>query len=270
MRHMNFRLPLLLSLASCAIASAAPAWKNDLGPATPGPHPKLAPSVLDFRISWKGILDSGKLRMEFAPKNAGKPGAFVVRSSATSLGAAAAFFPYQGHSWSELDPATLRPRFFHSVETKQKELVTTTNRYRSGRVECRETSTPRGKTSGRTEVRSFAFTPMFDIFSAILHIRSQKLNQGDEIRLVIYPFNNPYLLSAKVLGREQHLGRKTIRLSVGMRKIDRKTLELKAYKKIKSDATLWLSDDDDRIPVELRAAVFIGDVRATLAGFRKL
>ena len=56
---------------------------------------------------------------------------------------------------------------------------------------------------------------------------------------------------------------------MGMRKIDRKTLELLPYKKLKRDATLWLSDDADRIPLELRAAVFIGDIRATLTSHRK-
>jgi len=34
------------------------------------------------------------------------------------------------------------------------------------------------------------------------------------------PFDNPYLLRVKVLGREIHLDRKTFRLSVGMRKIN--------------------------------------------------
>jgi hypothetical protein len=54
-----------------------------------------------------------------------------------------------------------------------------------------------------------------------------------------------------------------------MHKIDRKTLELRPYKKLKKDATLWLSDDADRIPVELRATAFIGDVRATLTAHTK-
>ena len=54
-----------------------------------------------------------------------------------------------------------------------------------------------------------------------------------------------------------------------MRKIDRKTLELLPYKKLKQDAHLWLSDDADRIPIELRAAAFIGDVRATLTAHHK-
>ena len=112
-------------------------------------------------------------------------------------------------------------------------------------------------------------SPIFDIFSAMLFIRSQKLDNGDAITQVIQPFDSPYLLKVKVAGREVHNGRNTIKLTVGMRKIDRKTLELKPYKKLKSDATMWLSDDADRIPVELRAAAFIGEVRATLTAHRK-
>jgi hypothetical protein len=54
-----------------------------------------------------------------------------------------------------------------------------------------------------------------------------------------------------------------------MRKIDRKTNELLPYKKLKQDATLWLSDDADRMPVELRAAAFIGDVRVTQISLKK-
>ena len=104
----------------------------------------------------------------------------------------------------------------------------------------------------------------------MLHVRSQKLDTGDQITLVVHPFGTSYLLRVKVQGRELHNGRNAIRLTMGMRKIDRKTQELVAYKKLKKDATLWLSDDAERIPMEFRAAAFIGDVRATLTGHRKL
>jgi hypothetical protein len=110
---------------------------------------------------------------------------------------------------------------------------------------------------------------VFDIFSAMLHVRSQKLDTGDTMSLLVQPFGAAYLLRVRVDGREVHNGRKTIRLNVGMRKIDRKTLELLPYKKLKKDAVLWLSDDADRVPVELRAAVFIGDIRATLVSHHK-
>ena len=266
---MRARNLFLLFPAACTLAAAEPAWQKELTPPAPGAYPTIPAGVLDLQLSWKGMLNSGTMRMEFAPRNPEKPGTLIVRSSASSLGPAAGIFPYQGHSWSEIDPTSLKPRFFHSVETDKKETVTTTTRHFPDRVECRESTQPLKQGPAAHADRTFRFAPVFDIFSAMLHIRSQNLAAGDHFTLVIHPFKNPYLLRVKVVGRELHLDRKTIRLSIGMRKINNKTLELLPYKKLKRDATLWLSDDADRIPVELRAAVFIGDVRATLTGFQK-
>jgi len=260
---------LTVFLASASIVSADPAWKKELTSPEPGAHPAIPASTLDLQVSWKGMVDSGKLRVEFAPKDAKKPGSLVVRSFASSLGAAAVLFPYHSSFWSELDPASLKPRFFQAEESDNKESVTTTTRHFADRVETHEVTKVAKKGTETEKDRLFKFAPVFDIFSAMLHVRSQKLDTGDQINLVVHPFGTPYLLRVKVEGREAHLDRKTIRLSVGMRKIDRKTLELLPYKKLKSDATLWLSDDNDRIPVEFRAAVFIGDVRATMTGFQK-
>jgi hypothetical protein len=262
------RIPVALLLLA-SIAAAQPAWKNELTPPRPGCWPALAPSVLEFRLSWQGMLDSGRLHIEFAPKGAAKPGSLIVRSSATSTGTAAALFPYQCDFWSELDPASLKPRFFQAVETDRRETVTTTARHFADRAESLEITHSLKTGKSTRSQRVFNFSPTFDIFSAMLHVRSQKLDPGDRITLLIHPFDNPYLLRVKVLGRELHCGRKAIRLSVAMRKIDRNTLALRPYKKMRREATLWLSDDADRIPIEFRAAVFIGDIRATLTGFRK-
>lgn len=258
-------LPLLLA----PLASGAPAWRKELTSPAPGPFAKPVPSAIDMRLTWKGMINSGTMRIEFAPPNARKPGTYVVRSSSASTGPAAALFPYKSNFWSELNPTTLRPRFFQSTETNKKETSTTKVRYFADRVECHEVS-KRAKTGLSAETkRSYQFSPVFDIFSGMLHVRSQKLAAGDRVAVVIHPFDNPYLLRVRVVGREVHNGRNAIRLSVGMQKIDRKTQELQAYKKLKQDATLWLSDDADRIPIEFRAAVFIGDVRATLVGHHK-
>jgi hypothetical protein len=258
-------LPLLLA----PLVSAAPAWRKELSSPAPGPFAKPAPSAIDLRLTWKGMINSGTLRIEFAPPNAKKPGAYIVKSSSASTGAAAALFPYKSNFWSEIHPTTLRPQFFQSTETDKKESATTVVRYFADRVESHEVAKIT-KTGLRQETkRTFNFSPTFDIFSGMLHVRSQKLKTGDRMTLVIHPFDNPYLLRVRVVGREIHNGRDAIRLSVGMQKIDRKTQELQPYKKLKRDATLWLSDDADRIPIEFRAAVFIGDVRATLVGHHK-
>ena len=261
---MGPRFLTLLVLSACTLTAATPPWKKELTSPNLGTFPALPPCTLDYKVSWKGMINAGNLRMEFAPAGVRKPGALVVRSSASSLGAASALFPFKSNFWSELHPSSLRPRFFHAVETDRKETVTTNTRHFSDRVVCTETTKNLKTGISIDSTHEFDFQPTFDIFSAMLHVRSQKLNAGDHITLVVHPFDNPYLLRVKVIGREAHLDRKTIRLSVGMRKIDRKSLTLVPYKKLKGDATLWLSDDADRVPVEFRAQVFIGDVRATL------
>lgn len=260
----------LLAFLTLTLLQAAPAWKGELTSSAPGPFPKLAPTELDLSVSWNGMIKAGTVRVEFAPPDVRKPGNLIVRSSAASHGAAGALFPYQTNFWSEVDPTTLRPRLFHAVETDDKEQVDTTVRYFPTHVESREINKLH-KTGKTTQTdRAFHFAPVFDIFSAMLHVRSQKLDAGDKMTLVVRPFGTSYLLKVHVVGREHHQGRDAIRLSVGMRKIDRKSLELLPYKKLKRDATFWLSDDAERIPLEMRAAVFIGDVRATLTSRRKL
>ncbi len=248
---------------------AQPAWKSELTSSALGPHPGITSCFLDFKVSWKGLINSGTLKMEFAPKDAKKTHDFIVRSSASSLGTAAALFPYQSDYWSELDPKTFKPRYFHATEKDKKESITTIVRFWPDRVETQETSklTATGKSSQTDEI--FKFTPVFDIFSAMLHVRSQTLAVGDKVTLVVCPFKSPMLLRITVISHETHNGRDAIRLNLGMQKIKSNTLELKAYKKLKKDATLWLSNDADRIPVEFRAAVFIGDVRATLSKYQK-
>ena len=261
---------LFILLAAHPLAAAEPAWQLELTSPTPGSYPSIPPCVIDLQVTWNGLINSGKLRMECAPQDVQKAGSLIVRSSATSIDPAALLFPYQSNFWSELNPTTLKPLVFHAIETDSKESTTSITRHFADRVEFQETSKSLSTGTVTRKERVFQFTPVFDIFSAMLHVRSQKLDAGDLITLVVEPFGTPYLLRVKVRRREIHLDRKTIRLSVGLRKINRKTLDLAPYKKMKNDATLWLSDDADRIPVELRAAIFIGDIRATLTAYQKL
>ena len=187
-----------------------------------------------------------------------------------SQGLAAGLFPFRYDFWSELHLDSLTPWYFHAVETDAKETVTTTTRYHADRVESDEST--QNLSSGKTTkaLRSFKLAGVHDMFSAMLFIRSQALNAGDRITLVVLPFKTPYLLRVESNGREVHDGRNAIKLTIAMQKINRDTLELLPYKKLKRSATLWLSDDANRIPIELRAAVFIGDVRASLTGSRNL
>lgn len=263
---MKTIVPFLLS-AACALS--APAWKAELSPAKAGSHPAIPPSTLDFTLSWKGMVKAGMLRMEFAPKGVKKPGAFVIKSSASSLGAAATLFPYSHSYWSEIDPRTLGSRYFHATEDDGEESVVTKNRYTGASVSVNEVTTVTKTGLVKTQAFRFPHGPARDVFSAILYVRSQKLDPGEEHTLLLIPFTSPYLLKVRVEAKEKHHGRDALRISFGLRKIDRATHTLAPYKKLKKPVTLWLSDDADRVPLELRAAVYIGDVRAVLTDFKK-
>ena len=274
---LKVRRGMLLQLCSIFLllnfftfARAAPAWKDELTSSALGSFPMLLPTQIEMQMSWKGMIQAGSVRMEFSPRDKEKLDTYLIRSSAASMGVAATIFPYKSDFWSELDPNTLRPRYFNAVKIDKAEHVTTEVHYFPDRVESKESKKILKSGTTQQTDRTFAFTPIFDVFSAMLHIRSQNLNVGDRITIVLCPFNAPYLLKIRVIAHEVHEGRDAIHLGLGMQKIDRKTLKLKPYKKLKKEASLWLSNDADRIPIELRATVFIGDVRAKLVTHKKL
>ena len=256
---------LLLALSLPALAD----WKDEVTPAKLGPHPKIVPQQFDYRLSWNGMLDAGKLTFTFGQADPKFPSDFVSRVNGGSTGLASKLYDYKVAMISRLDPATLKPRAFVGVQDEGKEVVTTRSTWAGTQVSS-EHVTKVTKTGVETKVDTkFIYTPVHDVFSAMLHVRSHKLADGDKLALPLMPFNRPYLMRIQVLGREKFAGRDTIKLSVALQKIEPTTKNLLPYKKMKS-ATLWLSDDANRIPVELRSEVFIGDVRMTLSGARKL
>jgi hypothetical protein len=111
------------------------------------------------------------------------------------------------------------------------------------------------------------YGPIDDIQAAILYVRSQPLTAGQVITRVIQPFDRPYLATFTVMARETRTvagtDYPTIRLDVKIRKLHATKLELSSYKKMKT-ATIWVSDDAWRVPVEMHASIWVGFVSATL------
>ena len=198
--------PLAVLFITTAILDAAPGWEADLSSAKAGRHPAIAPSSLDFTLSWKGMVKAGILRIEFAPRGVARPGSFVTKSSAASQGPAAILFPYKHSHWSEIHPATFAAKFFHSTEADARESAVSTNRYSPGGVSVKEVTTQLKDGAVTTEAYRFPFGQAHDMYSAILFIRSQKLDVGDEHTLLLLPFKSPYLLKVRVEAKEKHLG----------------------------------------------------------------
>ena len=157
----------------------------------------------------------------------------------------------------------------HPIETQQNE------NYRSKKLSTHLAFTNSGVTRTRTEgqgaaegpkTRQFDFPGLFDLHSAALYLRSQPLNDRSVYRVVVYPATNAYLATLTVIGRENvsvHAGTyNAIKLDLQLKRVG-KHLELEQHKKFRR-ATIWVSDDQDRLLLRIEAQIFVGTIFADL------
>jgi hypothetical protein len=159
----------------------------------------------------------------------------------------------------------VRPKELMPSEVVQNEVYSDESRTTTlvfgpeGVARTRETK-PVNPGSGRT--KEFKFSPLHDLQSALLFIRSQALKEGDEIRLVVYPATQAYLAKVAVLGREKVKAAgstwQAIKLELKLQSVE-KNLELGQHKRFKR-AVAWLSDDSDRLLLKVESEITVGKV----------
>jgi hypothetical protein len=239
-------------------------WQDEAKKASVGPVPLSLPSRMAWDISWKGLLKSGSLTLALTRPEGTSNGAKAI-CEAKTLGAVSRLYAYQQRLSLDFDAVNLSPSRLDSVEVTSVEKTVIHSRFTDDGVQSSSATEVFGRGETKEE-REFKYRPVYDSVTALLYLRSQALKKGEVHRLLIHPFMTPYLLEAEVLGREVHCGRQAVKVSLGMQKIDRKSMTLRSYKKMKKKAYLWISDDAERLPLELRATMFIGDIRATWVG----
>lgn len=254
------KIKTLLKVTSAVVCLAASAnaqeWKSTLNKFKPGKFSELKPIQLTYSASWNNALKSGKVSFIFGKKSAKHKNYYISQCYG---GSSFNTIPYKFDMTSFSQRKTFRPILLVANESDNKEKVAITNRFKTGSVShSKITNETNGKS--KTETHTFKASTIHDPLTAILFIRSQKLNNGDKINLCLHPFSTPYYTTVTVIGREMHMGKKCIKLDVSMRKIDRKSGNLKEYKKLKK-ATIWFSDDNQRIPLEIRTQVSLGKIK---------
>lgn len=284
-RPVFFGLKVALFLSLCAVGFGAglgdagakekaaakppPEWLKDVTLTKAGKEPGLKPCRLRYSLSWNHLINAGEASIKMTNGKGEGPAAnetLIGEATARSSGVARLLWTYDCELKSQVDKGSLRPLWFEHSETENSETVSYRTDFKRGSVVTvryeKEGETGKIKPSKRT----FKYENAYDLLSSILCLRSLPLKNGNTITAVIQPFDKPYLVSFEVQGRElrEYQGKdcKTIKLGVKIRKIN-KDLTLKDYKKLKT-ATLWVSEDEYRLPLEIRADIFIGYVAATL------
>ena len=267
-------MQLAISLPTAILLLTLPLmadWRKEVTNRPPDPRfSTIKPVHLHYQMNWDGKINSGDMNILIGRKDPRYPRYLITQIYGSSTGLARGIYPYDYSFTSFLGKKNYLPSMFTATETTRKARCETNNWYRPS-VRSREITTPRQKgkpSKTRNKTFSFSGAPIYDLASSLLYLRSLDLKTGQETVMVVHPFASPYLARIKVLRREAHRGLNCLKMDLRLNKIgpDGKLLD---YDKLKKD-TLWLSDDRERLPIEIRSEVFIGDVRAVLVGKKYL
>lgn len=262
MKTLLLLLTLALPLSSHAQANSAPTWNRSVTKTPLGKFPALAPCRIAYDLSWNNLVSAGTAKIRFQ-ETAGR---WVARAEAGTNGLARALWRYDCSMASVLDAALLKSRYMEHSETDSAETVSYRVQFRAGDVMTEAKVSPKDGTATLKHTRC-PYAPVDDLQAAILYVRSQPLAVGDAITRVVQPFDRPYLATFTVMARENRkideTTYPTIRLDVKIRRLHPTKLELASYKKMKT-ATIWVSDDAWRLPVEMHAEIWVGFISARL------
>ena len=122
----------------------------------------------------------------------------------------------------------------------------------------------------RNKVQTFRVPPgiqdMLSVYYKLRNVDTSKLKKGDFISEDLFFDNEIYHFKMKILGRQ------TIRTKFG--KI--RTLVLRPYVqaervfKEEESLTVWVTDDENKIPVRIQAKLLVGSIKADLVEYRGL
>jgi hypothetical protein len=256
----------LLAVAVAAVIAVAPLpadaqepWEATVTPFAPGAFPDPRPVRTQYRFGWNGMTAAtGQVRFGKSPAG------FEFEASGGTTGVARSLWKYDVKHAALSEPRTLRPIRVTEVENVRSKVLTTKLMF-----------TPEGVTSDREErkgssvkskTRQFQFPNVLSLNSALLFLRTQPMTDGAVHRIVVYPATSAYLATISVRGRERVTvptgTYNAIKLDLQLSKIGKKKV-LEPHKKFRR-ATVWLSDDADRLVLRIETQVFVGTVFAEL------
>ena len=246
-------------LAAFAHASGAASWESSVTPVARGSFPELRPVRTSYRFGWNGIA-AGRGEIRLAKSGAG----FEFQATGGTIGLARTLWKYDVKHAAVSDAQTLRPITVREIENvRSKKLITNLTFGPQGVVSERE---EQQGDSVKSKTRRFGFPDTLSLNSALLFLRTQPLSAGAVHRIVVYPATSAYLSTITVESRERvsvPTGTyDAIKLDVQLSKIGKKR-QLQPHKKFRR-ATVWLSDDADRLVLRIETQVFIGTVFAEL------
>ena len=240
--------------------SLAANWEATLTRDPPGNFPELRPLHASYRFGWSGFT-AAIGNVHFNKPSGDK---FQLDGTGRTIGFVRALWKLDVSHRAIANAQTLHPIETHQTENYRSKKIVTDLTFTNSGVSRSRTEGERG--AAGTKTRQFSFPNLFDLHSAALYLRSQPLRDRSVYRIVVYPATNAYLGTVTVVGREKISVRagtyNAIKLDLQLKRIN-KRFELEPHRKFRR-ATIWVSDDPERLLLRIEAQVFVGTVFAEL------
>lgn len=249
-----------ICLVSAQALFAGQEWQASLSKEPPGNFAPLRPLRGKYVFGWSGFT-AATAEVHFARPD----DRCQVEGSGRTIGIARALWRYDVTYRALATASNLRPIESNQVDGYRSKKITTHLLFNSAGVRRSRSETP-PPSDGQPKPKDWQFPNLFDLQTSVLYLRSQPLQPKSVYRLVVYPATNAYLATATVLGREKLSVRagsyNAIKIDLQLEKIG-KDMDLQPHRKFRR-ATIWVSDDSDRLVLRIEAQVFIGTVFAEL------
>jgi hypothetical protein len=258
---VKFRPQWLIALLFVFSGSLLAAnWQATVTKDPAGTFPELRPLHASYRFGWSGFTAAtGEVR--FSKPSGNK---FEFDGTGRTIGLVRVLWKLDVNHRATASAETLRPIETQQTENYHWKKIVTHLAFTNSGVTATKTESQSGK--AETKTRQFSFPELFDLHSTVLYLRSQPLRDHGVYRVVVYPATNAYLATVTVLGREKvsvHAGSyNAIKLDLQLKRVG-KHMELEPHRKFRR-ATIWVSDDADRLLLRIQAQIFVGTVWAEL------
>lgn len=240
-------------------------WRATLDGIPESRYPDLSPVEATFEFGWADVVRAGNARLRFRHLGEGR---YRAEAEGSSEGAVRLLWPLDASFESEGSFETLLASHVLQEEKYRGKTLTTRLHFDGNGVRRLKEST-RDK-PGQARWKEYRDSEVRDLLGAMLVIRSQPLAKGDRINVIAYPGANPFLVTVSVAGLEkvtvQGKEREAIRLDLEIRQISTEEDsegELIEFSKFKA-GRVWLSDDEQRLPVRAEIDTFVGYVYGEL------
>jgi hypothetical protein len=257
----------ILSHASAQIpyAQASPTppdWTSEIRPTEAGQAVPLQPLQLRFEFGWAEIPAGWiEVSLDFSPAT------YEVRATGASSGLARSLWKLDAEFFARGQRENFLPDKIRQTERYARHQIDLEANFSANGVRRIRQRTP---SSEIAQWRSIELPGLRDLAGVMLFIRSQPLLPGDEIITLCFPGDAPYLVRLRSEGPEIIQWNQTptpaLRLQLSLQRVGTKGEEkglLLPHRRFRQ-ATIWLANDAQRLPLRARADLIFGYVYGEL------